>query len=525
MKATSIFALLLPLIGLGTVTAQDPSASKQKSFEQAASEAEKRLQASIAELNALFEQMADEKIPLSRKLNQLEGDLVETSQQYQEKTRVLDGRALDLNNLRTEIKAREEEVSYLSNLLDGYIRNFESRLHIAEVQRYAEALEAARLAPENSKLSEAEVFAAQAALLDLSLDRLQDAVGGTRFAGRAVNPEGTVEQGEFVLLGPAAIFCSADGSDVGTAEQRLGSLEAAVIAFANIEDAEAARHLIDQGEGVFPLDPTLGNAHKVEATEETLWEHIQKGGVVMVPIFAMAGAALLVAVLKYIGLLTVRRPSRMKIAQLLAAVAESNEEAARRVVRGIQGPVGHMLSAAVDNLKHPRDVIEEVMYESVLTSRLKLQRFLPFIAICAASAPLLGLLGTVTGIISTFKLITVFGSGDVKTLSGGISEALITTEFGLIVAIPSLLMHAFLSRKAKGVVDQMEKAGVALVNQVAKTPFVMPLESAESKVGNGSGGEVAIQAQPTRAPDPAPRQVLGPREELGSQSKAGAAEE
>jgi hypothetical protein len=108
------------------------------------------------------------------------------------------------------------------------------------------------------------------------------------------------------------------------------------------------------------------------------------------------------------------------------------------------------------------------MYEVVMKTRLKAQRFLPFIAICAASAPLLGLLGTVTGIINTFKLITVFGSGDVKTLSGGISEALITTEFGLIVAIPSLLLHAFLSRKARGIVDRMETAAVAFMNQVGR---------------------------------------------------------
>jgi biopolymer transport protein ExbB len=127
-----------------------------------------------------------------------------------------------------------------------------------------------------------------------------------------------------------------------------------------------------------------------------------------------------------------------------------------------------MLATGVDHLSAPRDLIEEVMYEGVLTTRLRLQRMLPFIAICAAAAPLLGLLGTVTGIINTFKLITVFGTGDVKTLSGGISEALITTEYGLMVAIPSLLLHAFLSRKARGVIDQMERAAVAFANQVSK---------------------------------------------------------
>ena len=65
----------------------------------------------------------------------------------------------------------------------------------------------------------------------------------------------------------------------------------------------------------------------------------------------------------------------------------------------------------------------------------------------------------------------MFGSGDVKTLSGGISEALITTEYGLIVAIPSLLIHAFLSRKAKGIINSMETAAVSFINQVSKTPW------------------------------------------------------
>jgi CBS domain-containing protein len=152
-----------------------------------------------------------------------------------------------------------------------------------------------------------------------------------------------------------------------------------------------------------------------------------------------------------------------------------------------------MLAAGVQHIREPRELIEEVMYEKVLATRLKLERFLPFIAITAASAPLLGLLGTVTGIINTFKLITVFGSGDVKTLSGGISEALITTEFGLIVAIPSLLLHAFLSRKARGIVNQMEKAAVAFVNQVSKTHYRDEADTGAEKEKPDSDTESAEQ--------------------------------
>ena len=136
----------------------------------------------------------------------------------------------------------------------------------------------------------------------------------------------------------------------------------------------------------------------------------------------------------------------------------------------IAGPTGKMLASGAEHLGEPAELIEEVMYETVLTTRLKVERFIPFVAICAASAPLLGLLGTVSGIINTFKMITVAGAGDVKSLSGGISEALITTKYGLIVAIPSLLLNAFLSRKARGVVAQMEKAAVSFVNQVSMTP-------------------------------------------------------
>ncbi len=452
--------------------AQDPQEEPQgPSFTEASASVQKRLEEGLKELAALRNEIKDEKLPLSRRLRELETELTEVRIEYQQQTRLVETRALDLTNLRSEIKGRDDEVSYLSNLLSDYIRNFDSGLHIAEVHRYEEPLETARLAPEDNALSQQEIFEAQAALLQISLGRLHEALGGTKFDGAAVDPDGLVAKGSFVLVGPAALFRSADGQKVGTAEQRLGSLEPAAIAFGSETDTEAAAALVEAGEGVFPLDPTLGNAHKIEATSESFIEHVQKGGAVMVPIFVMAAAALLVALYKWIALALIRKPTKQQLIELTNAVEQHDEPAAAERAAAIKGPVGEMLQAGVEHIREPRELIEEVMYETVLKTRLQTQRLLPFIAICAASAPLLGLLGTVTGIINTFKLITVFGSGDVKTLSGGISEALITTKFGLIVAIPSLLLHAFLSRKARGVVSSMETAAVAFVNQVSKTPF------------------------------------------------------
>ncbi len=459
-------SLLCVLLFSGVALAQEGS---PKTFQDAAIGIDLRLEASIRELSELRERIAEQKILLSRSLGEYESALNDARAENQKTTRSLDRSTLDLSTARTDIKARRDESNYLANLFDQYYRNFEAGLHVVELQRYGVELESLDTTLSNPDASVGEVFEAQTALLDLSLGRLEGLLGGTRFAGTAVDPAGLVQPGQFVLVGPSALF-QASGSDLaGTAEQRLGSVEPAEIAFANLDDAEAAAALISTGEGLFPFDPSLGNAHKFESTEETLLEHVKKGGDIMIPIFAMAGAALIVAIFKWLGLAFIRKPSTKKMNRLLDAVEARDVDGARAAAQAIGGRAGKMLSAGVVHLGEPRELIEEVMYETVLTTRLKLQKHLPFIAICAASAPLLGLLGTVTGIINTFKLITVFGSGDVKTLSGGISEALITTEYGLIVAIPSLLIHAFLSRKARSVVSNMETAAVAFVNQISKT--------------------------------------------------------
>jgi biopolymer transport protein ExbB len=87
-------------------------------------------------------------------------------------------------------------------------------------------------------------------------------------------------------------------------------------------------------------------------------------------------------------------------------------------------------------------------------------------ALTAAAAPLLGLLGTVTGMINTFKLITVFGTGDASNLASGISQALVTTELGLVVAIPSLIIHGLLSRMARQKLGDLEQIAVGFINGV-----------------------------------------------------------
>jgi biopolymer transport protein ExbB len=126
--------------------------------------------------------------------------------------------------------------------------------------------------------------------------------------------------------------------------------------------------------------------------------------------------------------------------------------------------MGRVLASTVNGLKVDPKNIEDVISESVLNEQPALDRFRSAISVIAAVAPLLGLLGTVTGMIATFDVITQFGTGDPQLLSGGISEALLTTQMGLAVAIPTLLIGNLLASWADRITSNLEVSALRMVN-------------------------------------------------------------
>jgi biopolymer transport protein ExbB len=438
-------------------------------FAQSEPDLQQKLESSLQELSNVRKTIASEKLPMVKGLNALEDDVLDVRLEHQAITRQLDSRNLDLNNLRADIKARKGEKNYISNLLGEYTRNFETRLHIAELDQYDEIVQSAILAPDNSNLSDEEIFVTQTLLVESSINRLQSVVGGAAFSGTAAGEDGLVKQGEFLLVGPIALFAANDGSLSGIAEQRLGSLEPTVLPFADPANAVMIAAAVEAKGGLFPFDPSLGNARKIEETQETFKEHIQKGGMVAYVILGMFGLCVVIAVIKWIQLSLIPKPNEKTVQPVLRAMLVNDHATAASEIKKIKGPTGAMLSVGIEHINEPKDLVEEVMYEEMLTTRMKVTKLTPVLNICASTAPLMGLLGTVTGIINTFKLITVFGSGDVKTLSGGISEALITTELGLVVAISALVLSAFLTRKAKSITDNMEQIAILFMNRATRS--------------------------------------------------------
>lgn len=464
MIKTAFAVLLVALAAAQPSPAQAEENGPGDRFSQVGTTVLRQLEESLEELSALRSRHAAEALALSKRLSGLEAELSAARKQSQEQSRSLERGTLDLVNLEAEIKAQGDELAYLANLFGEYLRNLESNLHICELAGMLEVLSAARSADEGGL--DAERFQAYGKLLGSSIERTLEILGGRRFSGRAVDSHGSVLQGMFAQIGPVAVFRSADGACSGLAVARLGSPEPTIVEFHDPGHASAAALLVQEGQGSLPFDATGGNAHKIESTRESFIEHLEKGGPVMVPIGILAAAVLLVALWKWLALAFIGRPSPARIQALHSALETGRQEEAVQIARRLRGPIGRMIAEGVANLTESKELVEEAMYEVVIQAKMKLNRLLPFIAIAAAAAPLLGLLGTVTGIINTFKMITIFGSGDVKSLSGGISEALITTKFGLIVAIPALLLHAFLARKAKGIIGRMEMEAVGFMNRV-----------------------------------------------------------
>ncbi|MCP5517690.1 MAG: MotA/TolQ/ExbB proton channel family protein [Verrucomicrobiales bacterium] len=456
------------LLLLTALLAASPLAGAAADLEAVAAGAQTDLTRALADLAALREQIEAERTPLARQMHDLEDQVLADRAKLETARRSADNQLIELNVLKAEVRGLSNEVATAEGLLGAYREAFNTRLHVSEASRYDDAIQAAAAARDAAGHQPATRMAGQLELLKTGLDRLERLVGGEVFEGTALNPAGRLERGHFVLLGPTAAFASREGETAGIATLRLNSPEPEVVATPG-DPAQGIRDLARSGQGTFPVDASLGNAIKIQATQDSLVAHIRKGGPVMGPILLLGFAALGIFLFKWLQVGRVRVALPADLTVILAALDLGDEQKAASHARKLAGPVGDMLASAIAHFRERKEYVEEVMYEKMLETRPRLEKLLPFLALSAAAAPLLGLLGTVTGMINTFNMITVFGTGDPKTLAGGISEALITTEFGLVVAIPSLLLHAILSRKVKGVLGSMEQTTVAFINGLPGT--------------------------------------------------------
>ncbi len=199
----------------------------------------------------------------------------------------------------------------------------------------------------------------------------------------------------------------------------------------------------------FAVDPTLGTLLEAAVESPGLRDRVAQGGLVGYIILSVGAFAAIIAIIKIIILFGVS-----------AAV---KKQAANPGSPSDKNPLGRVLKAAADTKGNDSEAVELRLSEAIMKETPKLTSWLMFLKIVSVVAPLGGLLGTVLGMITTFQSITLFGAGDPRLMAGGISEALVTTVCGLVVAIPIVLLHTAAASKAKRVEEILEEQSAGMV--------------------------------------------------------------
>jgi biopolymer transport protein ExbB len=282
--------------------------------------------------------------------------------------------------------------------------------------------------------------------------------------GRVIDRTGRETEAEILSLGPftAAYRIGAEVGFLNYAEGR--GLSALSRLPGRAVRKELARYMQGRSDAV-PMDIARGAALHQMTHAVSFWRQVPKGGPIgwmIVVIFFVA-----LAMVGERALFLRRRDidGDALIAAIEKHAAERRWEACAQLCAAERRkPLARVMRAGLDYFHATREEMESALQEAILREIPPLERFLSVLTMLAAIAPLLGLLGTVTGMIDTFHVITLQGSADPRMMSSGISEALVTTMLGLIAAIPIMLLHTLLSRNVDGRIAQMEEKSVALVN-------------------------------------------------------------
>lgn len=313
--------------------------------------------------------------------------------------------------------------------------------------------------------AEADTLQAQAPVLGAAfaegISRIQQGRSVWKGSGLYFLQDGTQVQGDVLYIGNVASYGlsnAGSGSLKPVGQQRLQLWREGGRSTADAVKGGALPDTL----GIFLYESTKKAI--VEAPEKTWAGYVEAGGPAGLVIILLGLLAIILVIARSISLALVGGSGQAFIEKVAAELRAGRADAALALAKTGRGAIGRVAQSIVANFARPREELEDVVGEAILTEQPKVDRFSTAILVIAAVAPLMGLLGTVTGMIATFDIITEFGTGDPRKLSGGISEALVTTQLGLIVAIPALLVGNVLSSWGNGVMARIERSALHLLN-------------------------------------------------------------
>jgi biopolymer transport protein ExbB len=282
------------------------------------------------------------------------------------------------------------------------------------------------------------------------------------YEGKFFSESGGVVTGRIGRIGAlGGVYQSEDKTGYLTVDEAGRALSAVTGRIPNAALKKVRIFMAGQAQSL-PLDISGGSVFLQFTQKKSVRQWLKSGGLLVWPILGIGVLALLLSVERVFFFLRIRANSDTILKKITAFVQEGNLAACKEYcTTKMNFPTCRILSNCLTHLGQPQEVLDSALEEALLNQMPRLEKFLPTLSMLAAISPLLGLLGTVTGMISTFQVINIFGTGDPKMMSGGISEALITTQIGLAVAIPIMFLHHIFERRVDNLVADLEEKGTA----------------------------------------------------------------
>ena len=413
--------------------------------EDAAEEAElRRAKETVAKLS---DELVDRNVSLSRKSKELDASRADRAKLRQERTAAVVSWA-ELQRTGSDMRQK------LADLVEA-LPPSESR---AAQKKWLDEAKSALEHPPGEAVD-------LRPLLEAGRSLLSEAASTATFAQRIRNSDGLEEEGRVLRAG--MMFHAYQGKISG----RVGEVAAAPAGqggyrwteslpeWAKRDLRKALEEAAESSPAAafrLPIDVTQRLAPERRESNRSLIEILWAGGPVMIPLLAVGLLGLLVTVERLVTLSAKSAGTPREVAAVLGACRKGAWEEAERLARSGRGLRLRALSAVLSARGAGRAQSEEAVRQTVLREMPSLERFLSLLAVLAGIAPMLGLLGTVTGMIRTFDVIRLFGSGDPGIMAGGISEALVATATGLVIAIPILLVHSLVSGRVDRILSEAQ---------------------------------------------------------------------
>lgn len=363
----------------------------------------------------------------------------------------LQSEAERLQTMQTEAERTLEAIDDARTTLEATFLQAESTLEPFRI----EALTSGEYLSSTDGQRISTLFGETFGLLD-RISRVHEAPGAFFLA------DGTEVQGRVLRIGNVAAYGISDSGSGALAPAGEGRLKIWS------QPATQTAETLASGQTPSQLGVFLFESESKAIEEQagkTILGVINSGGTIAWIIVALGMVGLVLIIFRFIFLRNAGAATDKIVLQVGALVRKGKVDEAIEACKKFKGATARVVWMAVRNLERDRAHLEDIISEAILHESSHLNRFGAMILVIAAVAPLLGLLGTVTGMITTFDIITEFGTGDPKLLSGGISIALVTTEIGLAVAIPALLAGNILSGWSESIKDDMEKGALGVINQ------------------------------------------------------------